>query len=206
MTAYKIRGVLSGMNAYDFDKTIYPGDSATHFWLFCLRRRLGTITSAFRALVPLSKGLTGRLSRGDVKQALYSCLSSVPDARAEAAAFWDTHIDRIYPWYLDRKREDDLIISASPEFLIEEACRRLGVRYIATPLDIRTGRILGENCRGEEKVRRVREEYGEETVEEFYSDSFADRPMMELAERGYLVKNGAVVRLVEKTEGGGTSE
>ena len=194
------------MNAYDFDKTIYPGDSATHFWLFCLRRRPLTILSGFRALAPLSKGLTGRLSRGEVKQTLYSCLRLIPDVRAEAAAFWDRHIDRIYPWYLARRREDDLIISASPDFLIGEACRRLGVRYIATDMDLRTGHILGENCRGEEKVRRFRREYGDAAVEEFYSDSLSDRPMMELAERGYLVKNGAVSRLVEKTAGGSTSE
>ena len=187
------------MNAYDFDKTIYPGDSATHFWLFCLKRRPLTIVSALRAFPPLAAGLAGKLSRGEVKQALYSCLRLIPDVRAETAAFWDCHIDRIYPWYLARKRDDDLIISASPDFLIGEACRRLGVRHIATDMDLHTGRIRGENCRGEEKVRRFRREYGEETVEEFYSDSLSDRPMMDLAERGYLVKNGAVMRLVEKT-------
>ena len=187
------------MNAYDFDKTIYPSDSATHFWLFCLKRRPLTIVSVLRALSPLAAGLAGKLSRGEVKQALYSCLRLIPDVRAEAAAFWDSHIDRIYPWYLARKRDDDLIISASPDFLIGEACRRLGVRHIATDMDLHTGRIRGENCRGEEKVRRFRREYGEETVEEFYSDSLSDRPMMDLAERGYLVKNGAVTRLVEKT-------
>ena len=192
------------MNAYDFDKTIYPGDSATHFWLFCLRRRPLTLVSALRALSPLAAGLAGKLSLGEVKQALYSCLRLIPDVRAEAAAFWDSHIDRIYPWYLARKRDDDLIISASPDFLIGEACRRLGVRHIATDMDLHTGRIRGENCRGEEKVRRFRREYGEETVEEFYSDSLSDRPMMDLAERGYLVKNGAVTRLVEKNAGGGT--
>ncbi len=185
------------MNAYDVDKTIYPGDSATHFWLYCARRYPGAFTGAFRALGPLSKSLTGRLSRGEVKQALYTCLRYLPDARKAAADFWDGHIDRIYPWYLERRRDDDLIISASPAFLIEEACRRLGVRCMATPMDTATGRILGENCRGEEKVRRFREAFGDTPVEEFYSDSLSDRPMMDLAARGYLVKKGSVVCLVE---------
>ena len=192
---------MSIMNAYDFDKTIYPGDSATHFWLWCLRRYPQTLGSALRALGPLSRGLAGRLSRGEVKQALYSCLRWLPDPERECAEFWDAHIERIYSWYLARRREDDLIISASPEFLIAEACRRLGVSYIATPMDVSTGRLRGENCRGGEKVRRYRAIYGETPVEEFYSDSLSDRPMMELAQRGYLVKNGAVVRLVEKEEG-----
>ena len=184
------------MNAYDFDKTIYPGDSATHFWWYCVRRHPAAFSSALRALGPLSKGLAGRLSRGEVKQALYTCLRYVPDPENEAAAFWDGHIDRIYPWYLERKRDDDLIISASPAFLIGEACRRLGVRWMATPMDPSTGVIPGKNCRGEEKVRRFREAYGDAAVEEFYSDSLSDRPMMELAARGYLVKKGVVVRRV----------
>ena len=148
------------MNAYDFDKTIYPGDSATHFWLFCLRRRPLTIVSALRALSPLAAGLAGKLSRGEVKQALYSCLRLIPDVRAEAAAFWDSHIDRIYPWYLARKRDDDLIISASPDFLIGEACRRLGVRHIATDMDLHTGRIRGENCLPAARRPSYRHRYG----------------------------------------------
>ena len=182
------------MNAYDFDKTIYPGDSATHFWWWCVRRHPAALASVLRAAAPAAGILTGRLSRGALKQSLYSCLRYLPDAQKEAEAFWDEHIDRIYPWYRERKRPDDLIISASPAFLIEEACRRLEVACLATPMDTKTGRILGENCRGEEKVRRFREAYGDKNVEEFYSDSLSDRPMMELAEKGYLVKNGAVLR------------
>ena len=193
------------MNVYDFDKTIYPGDSATHFWLFCLRRHPRTFSSAVRALGPLSRGLTGRLSRGEVKQALYSCLRAVPDAHAEAKAFWDEHIDRIFPWYLARRREDDLVISASPEFLIGEACRRLGIGYIATRMDPADGRIIGENCRGEEKVRRFREVFGDAAVEEFYSDSLSDRPMMDIAGQGFLVRGGKVVRRVEKESRGSGS-
>ena len=184
------------MNAYDFDKTIYPGDSATHFWWYCVRRHPEAVTSALRALGPLSAGLVGRTDRGRIKQALYTCLRYLPDAEKAACDFWDSHIERIYPWYLARRREDDLIISASPDFLIGEACRRLGVRWMATPMDPATGIIRGLNCRGEEKVRRFREAYGNAPVEEFYSDSLSDRPMMELADQGYLVKNGAVVRRV----------
>ena len=182
------------MNAYDFDKTIYPGDSATHFWLFCLRRRPLTIVSALRALSPLAAGLAGKLSRGEVKQALYSCLRLIPDVRAEAAAFWDSHIDRIYPWYLARKRDDDLIISASPDFLIGEACRRLGVRHIATDMDLHTGRIRGENCRGEEKVRRFQEQFPDGVIERFYTDSKADLPLMRIAKEAFFVQKQTVIR------------
>lgn len=191
------------MNVYDFDKTIYPGDSATHFWLFCVSRHPAAALSLLRAVPPGLRALTGRLSRGELKQSMYSFLARLPDPEGEVRAFWDSHIDRIYPWYLARKRPDDLVISASPDFLIGEACRRLQIRYMATPMDPATGRLLGPNCRDAEKPVRYRDTYGAEPVEEFYSDSLSDLPMMELAERGYLVKNGAVVRLVRSRETAG---
>ncbi len=183
------------MNVYDFDKTIYPGDSATHFWLFCVRRHPAALRAAYRALGPGLMVLAGKLSRGKLKQGLYAVLRHIPDPMGEVRAFWDENIGKIYPWYLDRKRADDLIISASPDFLIGEACRRLGVRHIATGMDIATGRLTTPNCWGDEKVRRYRQVFGAEPVEEFYSDSMSDLPMMELARQGYLVKDGAVLRL-----------
>ena len=72
------------MNVYDFDKTIYPGDSATHFWWYCVRRHPEAVTSALRALGPLSAGLVGRTDRGRIKQALYTCLRYLPDAEKAA--------------------------------------------------------------------------------------------------------------------------
>ena len=37
-------------------------------------------------------------------------------------------------------------------------------------------------------MRRFRERYPDGHVEEFYSDSYSDTPMAELAEHAYLVK------------------
>ncbi|MCC8356575.1 MAG: polysaccharide biosynthesis protein GtrA, partial [Oscillospiraceae bacterium] len=51
-----------------------------------------------------------------------------------------------------------------------------------------TGRYLGENCNGAEKVRRYREIYGDTPIEGFWSDSRGDSPMAAIAERAYLVK------------------
>jgi len=191
------------MNAYDFDKTIYPADSATDFWLFVCRRHPRAAESLLRAAPAAARRLTGRLSRGELKAALYSCLALLDDPLAEARLFWDGHIHRIYPWYWRQKRPDDLIISASPEFLVGEACRRLNTAFIATDMDPHTGVIRGENCRGEEKVRRYRLAYGDAPVEAFYSDSLSDRPMMELAGTGYLVKKGRIARRLDFTKGEG---
>ncbi|MBQ3275510.1 MAG: haloacid dehalogenase-like hydrolase [Oscillospiraceae bacterium] len=185
------------MNVYDFDKTIYPRDSATDFFWFCVRRCPAALLSLPGAALTALAHLGKPDLHGAVKERVYAFLRRIPDAETMAVRFWDEHFDRIYPWYLARRREDDVIVSASPSFLVGEACRRLGVRCLGTEMDRRTGRLLSPNCRGAEKIRRFREACGDAPVEEFYSDSFADRPMMELAENAWLMKNGAVVRRVK---------
>lgn len=185
------------MNVYDFDKTIYPGDSATHFWWFCVRRHPAAVSSLPGTAVTLLRTLGRPGIHGALKQQIYGFLRRIPDVEGEVNDFWDSHIHRIYPWYINRKRPDDLVISASPFFLVAEACRRLQIRCIATDMDPATGQIRGENCRREEKVRRYRERYGNTPVEEFFSDSYSDRPMMELAESAYLMKHGALAACVK---------
>ena len=181
------------MNVYDFDKTIYNGDSATHFWRHCIAR----YPAALSVLPGIAWTAVSHLHdpeiHGAVKERMFAILRFVPDAEEEAKLFWDRHMDGILPWYHRQKREDDLIISASPAFLIGEIASRLGVRCIATEMDPRTGRLNSPNCRGRAKVERFRAACGNETVEEFYSDSFADRPMMEIANSAFLMKKGKIV-------------
>ena len=114
------------------------------------------------------------------------------DVDAVVEDFWACHQDGIGAWYLRQKREDDIIISASPEFLLSPIARQLGVRLIATPMDKHSGKILGKNCHDTEKVRRFYEEYPNAHTEEFYSDSLSDTPMAEIADRAFLVKKGSL--------------
>ncbi len=45
------------------------------------------------------------------------------------------------------RKEDDVIISASPEFLLRPICNRLGIRHlIASRVDARSGAYDGQNC------------------------------------------------------------
>lgn len=86
-------------------------------------------------------------------------------------------------------KDTDLIISASPDFLILPICKRLNVRGIASKVNPQTGELLGPNCRGEEKVKRFNEVYPNETIDDFYSDSLSDLPLASIAHHAYLVKN-----------------
>ena len=64
---------------------------------------------------------------------------------------------------------------------------RLQVSLMGTKMDEKTGKITGENCRGEEKVRRFKKEYQSTSIDEFYSDSKSDTPLKELARKAFLV-------------------
>ncbi len=109
------------------------------------------------------------------------------------ADFWEKNIHKVKAFYKTQQKDDDVIISASPEFFLEPACKRLGIRHlIASPVDAKTGKHTGENCHGEEKVRRFRALFPDATVEEFYSDSYSDTPMAKLAEKAYLVKGDKI--------------
>lgn len=180
------------MNVYDFDQTIFYPDSSYCFVKFCLRHYPRAVLKALPG-----SALTGvqllrkQADTKELKEQLFSFLPWIDDVERVVAEFWDAHRGNLQPWYLAQKRADDVIISASPEFLLRPICEELGVSLIATRMDPYTGKIHGLNCHDEEKVRRFRECYPGRRPVNFYSDSRADTPMAALAERAFLVKDGA---------------
>ena len=187
-----MRGLLSLMNVYDFDRTIYPGDSSIHFWKFCMRRYPKTMRVIPRATVAIFRHKRGSCSWSDVMETFFTFLAHVPSVDEAVEAFWDKNGDKIYEWYLERRHDADLIVSAAPVFLIAPICRRLGVDCIATEMDIKTGKISGKECSGEEKSRRYSEKFGDTPIESFYSDSLSDAPLARLASRAFRVDEGMI--------------
>lgn len=176
------------MNVYDFDKTIYPADSTAQFYKWCLRRypacrrTLGCTAWAFFCMGTRLKTKTKS------KEIFYRFLRYVP---ADAPTlFWQEHIAAVRPWFHAQRQADDLVISASPEFLLAPAAQMLEFALIASPVEQTTGLYRGENCHGAEKVRRFREMYGDSRVDGFWSDSRSDAPMAALADKAFLVRNG----------------
>ena len=87
-----------------------------------------------------------------------------------------------------RNSDTDLyIVSASPKNWIEPWANPLGIKVLSTELEIQnnkiTGKILGENCNGKEKVNRIKKAIKLETYDEIfvYGDTKGDFPMLDLA-------------------------
>ena len=177
------------MNIYDFDKTIFYPDSTASFFRYCLKKIPFTVVPTLpRTAAAALRYRAGKLRAKEFKQQLFSFLPAVGDLDALVADFWAKNEKRIGAWYLGQKRDDDLIISASPRFLLAPICDKLGVTLIATEMDPKTGQISGENCRDVEKPKRLFAAFPEARTERFYSDSLSDAPMAELANEAYLVK------------------
>lgn len=90
------------------------------------------------------------------------------------------------------------LISASPEFYLNElyAIKEVDV-IIGTRFSIESGKFLrkmeGANCKGEEKVKRLKEFLKKKNVEVDYknsymfSDSLSDKPLLDLVGNAYLI-------------------
>lgn len=176
------------MNVYDFDKTIYYYDSTRKFYFFCIKNYKKTLLylpkQGFFAIFFALK----LMKKTAFKEKFYSFFRAVPDMDGAVAEFWSIEEKNIKKWYLENKNESDVIISASPEFLVRPIMEKLGITgVIASVVDKKTGRYTGLNCYGEEKVERFLKIYKKGDVDEFYSDSYSDTPMARLSKKAYII-------------------
>lgn len=186
------------MNVYDFDNTIYDGETVVDFFFFCMKKN-----PALARFIPalLSAWLKYKLCavtmaelEARAEKYLGRFLAQAEDLTGLVNEFWDTHQHKIKPFYARMRREDDVIISASCDFLLDEICRRLGIRnYICSVLNLETGRIC-QICYREKKPELFRARYPDAEIDNFYSDSQNDLPMMRMARNAYIVKGDKFIR------------
>lgn len=181
------------MNAYDFDKTIYDGDSTADFYFFCLKRHKSIILLMPSLLYAACRFYVfKRGTKTEFKEIMYRFLQKC-DAENDVGDFWKKNFCKIKDFYLKQKDSEDVIISASPEFLLSPVCKKLGIKnLIASRVDKNSGKYDGLNCHGNEKVNRLYEQFGEIEIDEFYSDSTSDSPMAEIAKNAFLVKGNKI--------------
>lgn len=191
--------------AFDFDGTLTTRDSFTAFLRW--RRGPGAYAAGLLRLAPALGGYLRHHDRGRLKAAAVRVyLAGLPRAeldrearrfagrvshffRPDALAAWERHGEAG-----DRR----IIVTASPEETVRpfaEALRAddlLGTRLAFDGEDRVAGGFLGVNCRGEEKVRRLRERFGPDVrLAAAYGDTSGDLEMLRIAERpGYRVFKG----------------
>lgn len=182
------------VNAYDFDGTIYDGDSSIDFYKFCLKKKKSICKYWIKQLWFFGLYILGIKSKTEMKEVLFCYLKEFDQIDPLVEEFWKTHFAKIKPWYLKKDHSNDIIISASPQFLLSIPCKKLQAKdLIASEVDSKTGIFLKENCHGLEKVKRLKEKYPDVIVEEMYTDSSVDLPMIECSKKGYMVDKNNIV-------------
>jgi phosphoserine phosphatase len=187
------------IDVYDFDGTLFRGDSTFAFWAYCLRKKPSLLRRVPRQVWGLFGVAAGRwdLTRGKSE---FLCYFQDIDVADMAKRFWAEPATqkRLAGWFQPRQDELPAVIaSASPEATLTPVAAELGAQYlIGTRADPRTGALLGLNCKGQEKVARLRALLPDCRIRAMYTDDVkADAPLLALAQQKYLVRRGKVTRL-----------
>ncbi|MBR6391956.1 MAG: haloacid dehalogenase-like hydrolase [Eubacterium sp.] len=179
------------VDLYDFDKTLVPFDTGTKFAAYCILHYPWIAPFMLPVGIAVMLGSAKVISWTAFKKICFSFLPLIPRERA-VKRFWDKNENLVFPWFKERPREA-VIVSASPDFLLNEIQKRLGFEgLICSRHNPKTGVITGRNCRISEKVRRFYEEYKGVKVCDVYSDSLEhDKPLFSLATgRCFHIVNG----------------
>ena len=192
---------------FDFDGTLIRGDSFIPY-LFCVYlsslllapRRFVSISLRLPKIIKNSAShLRGTIDARSLKEMLLS---------AFIEGLTVTYVNRISRLFcklitrlarkeivqslreLKRQGYITVLVSASPDLYLKEIRDIFGFDFLmstkAEIVDDRvTGKIIGENCKGVEKLRRLREVFTESEIKNAisYADDESDTPLMEIVRK-----------------------
>lgn len=185
------------MRAFDFDNTIYNGESVFDFYLFSIKYNPRVAKYIPIVFYNLFKYKLGKTTMEDLEQAVkkyaYDYLQSFDKKEEMICVFWDKHIGKIKSWY--HPQEDDIIITASLNLIMDELCKRLGVKHcLCSIVNPETLEVEYLNFR-DNKPKTFFEKFGNEVIDEFYTDNMVDKPMIEVAKSAYFVKGNKIKKI-----------
>lgn len=187
------------MNVYDFDNTIYNGESMVDFYFFILRYHPEFISLLPKMIYMLTRYKLCMISEEELfseAEKYTEFILKKLDLDKLVPLFWDKYQKKIKRFYIKNMKADDVILSANADFLIEEICKRLGVKnFLTSCFDRSSGRII-KLCFRENKVKIFKDAFPENDIDCFFTDSMNDKPMFELANKIYIVKGNNVKELI----------
>ena len=192
---------------FDIDYTITRKETLMEFFKYLVSKDIKNIKFLPRALY---SGLMYGVKIYDekrVKECFLKFIENIDEAELAKLTklFYDERISEIlYKDAVDMikklKKEGYMVIliSASPEFYVKEfyAIKEVDL-IIGTKFTFEGGKFVrkmdGNNCKGEEKVRRLNEFLKEKNIKVdfknsyMFSDSLSDKPLLDLVGNPYLI-------------------
>ncbi len=179
----------------DFDGTIYDGDSMLEF-----AKILRGDTFVKKALFKCSfnifmKKLGLRPSQKAKEQFLSYILNGIDDKSIALAVqeLTKSFDGRIYKTaaqelaFLEKQNTQIVIVSASCELWLKPWSEGRSYELVSSKLErvnnTYSGKLIGKNCKGEEKVNRIKASYNLKDFDKIYcyGNDASDEPMIELA-------------------------
>lgn len=179
---------------YDFDGTIYDGDSGVDLVLFAIRKKPIVILYLLKSIKMVVLYLLKLRTKEEVKSKLFSFLQEFPDTDEFVREFWQCHEKKIKQFWKKKKtHRRDIIISASGYFWLKPFADKYNVKDLfGTDINPKTGEVSGNNCHGKEKVKLFYDKYPNAEIKKMYTDSINDLPLIEEAKEGFLVKRNKI--------------
>ena len=198
---------MKKLSVYDFDKTIYNGETLNDFYRFYLTKKPWKIYTVFFQLWYFLLYVLKIISLEKLKEKFLRFLNgeNIEDLKELTKKFWEKRENRINTWVKNEieqnKKETEILvaISASPTFLIEDKLKSMKFDKVIETDFLFEGekfhsQIMSKNCKNFEKVVRMdkwaEDENFQYKIINFYSDSIADKPLFDLAENKYWIKKG----------------
>jgi phosphoserine phosphatase len=187
------------MNLWDFDNTIYDGESILDFSLFCLKKKKSLIRYFPAIFYTLIMYKMGFMSVDKLMKAASKITSAFikyqEDFDELAKEFWDKNEKKLKPALVSKLGKNDIITTFSPEFVIKAILPKLNAKEaICSDFDTKTGQLKFANF-GKNKVISFKKKYPNIKIINFYTDSKADAPLMELSENVFWVKRNKVTKI-----------
>lgn len=177
------------MNVYDFDKTIFWGDTEDRFFAYIFEKRPDLWFYKWNHHI-WEKVFNWKFIENKtlIREIQYSVLRKIDDVDAMLEAYWEENACHMMKWYDSVKRPDDVIATGTPAFIMEPIMRRLGLtEMVATDMDKKTGKINGIFAVYGYKVDEFKKKYSLDDIDEFYSDAWSDHYLAEYAKKAYVV-------------------
>lgn len=194
---------------FDVDYTITKRETLFEFFMFLISKKPKLILHMPKSFGASFLYALKLLSAGDAKRYFMEFIKNIHEDELKELVkeFYSKRFSKIF--YTDaidtiKKLKNEgfkvYLISASAEFYLNELYNIKEVdKIIGTRFEFKdgyyNGKLLGENNKGEEKVRRLMEVLKEENIEVdfknsyMYSDSLSDLPLLKLVGHPYLINS-----------------
>lgn len=192
---------------FDVDYTLTKRETLLEFYLFMIKKKPKLIIYLPKNAISAFLFSIGVFTAKTAKENFISFIDGIEENKMQTYVkeFYHKRLSKIL--YVDaintmKKLKSEgykiFLISASAEFYLNEFYSLKEVdKVIGTRFTHENGKyrrkIVGENCKGEEKVKRLMEVLKEEKIEVdfrssyMYSDSLSDLPLFKLVGHPYLV-------------------